>query len=345
MNLIDAVILGIVEGITEFLPVSSTGHLIITTWLLEQFGELDASPASVNAFNIIIQGGAILAVLGLFRRRVMQMVRGLFGGSPAGRKLLLNLFIAFLPAAILGPLLDDLIEHFLFRPIPVLLALFLGGLLLLGIGRWQRRRFGDEQASGGGFVDLEDLSWRSALIIGLLQCVAMWPGTSRSMMTIVGGMFMGLRPRQAAEFSFLLGVPTLGGACVYKLGKMLLQDGDGFIQGLGGWTPLIVGVVVAFIAASIAIKWLIEWLNTHGLALFGWWRIGLATVLGVSILQGWISIHPSPTPDEPTVVRKASFQMQETQPPSTCSLASPAGSSASPASMTESRTARSIERS
>ena len=162
-------------------------------------------------------------MLGLYRSRVAQMIRGILGKDPVGRKLFLNLIIAFIPAVVLGLLLDDLIEKYLFSPIPVIAALFLGGLLLLGIRRWQNRLYaaqGDDTKTGDGrFVDIEDLSWRSALIIGLLQCVAMWPGTSRSMMTIVGGMFMGLRPRQAAEFSFLLGLPTLGGACVYKLGK------------------------------------------------------------------------------------------------------------------------------
>lgn len=342
MTVIDAIILGIVEGITEFLPVSSSGHLIITAWLLERMGQLDATKSSINAFNIIIQGGAILAVLGLFRARVWQMVRGVFGGSPTGRKLLLNLVIAFLPAAILGPLLDDTIEHFLFRPVPVLMALFLGGLLLLGMRRWQNRIYGAQEDQPERFVDIESLSWKSALIIGLLQCVAMWPGTSRSMMTIVGGMFMGMRPRQAAEFSFLLGVPTLGGACVFKLGKVLLRDGNGFLEGLGGWVPLVIGLVVSFIAAAIAIKWLIEWLSTHGLALFGWWRIGLATVLGVAIFQGWISIDPPIKPETPE--KETPTFVESTQPPSAWALDSPSDS-VSPASSTSSRTARSIERS
>lgn len=342
MTVIDAIILGLVEGITEFLPVSSSGHLILTTWLLGRVGQLDATTSSINAFNIIIQGGAILAVLGLFRTRILQMIRGLFGRSRTGRKLLLNIFIAFLPAAIIGPLLDDKIEYLLFRPIPVLVALFLGGLLLLGIRRWQNRIFGAQDDNPGRFVDIESLSWKSALIIGLLQCVAMWPGTSRSMMTIVGGMFMGLKPRQAAEFSFLLGVPTLGGACVFKLGKVLLRDENGFIEGLGGWTPLIVGLVVSFVAASIAIKWLIEWLSTHGLSLFGWWRIGLATMLGVMIFQGWISIDPPERPDPP--VKENRTLVEQSQPPSACADESPSGS-LSPASSTPARTARSIERS
>ena len=342
MTVIDAIILGIVEGITEFLPVSSTGHLIITAWLLSEWGQLDANPKSVDTFNIVIQGGAILAVIGIFRVRIWQMICGIFGRAPAGRKLFFNLIIAFIPALILGPLLDDWIEYFLFRPVPVLAALFIGGLVLLGMRRWQNRIYGAQDEKPEQFVDLDDLTWKSALIIGLLQCVAMWPGTSRSMMTIVGGMFMGLRPRQAAEFSFLLGLPTLGGACVYKLAKEYLKGGSEFIDGLGGWTPFIVGTITAAFAAAVAVKWLIDWLSTHSLALFGWWRIGIATILGFAIFSGWVSIDrpESPIPEKP--VKDTDIFGQQAQPPSTWVLFSPSGSW-SPASSTPALTARSTD--
>lgn len=296
MDLIDAVILGIVEGITEYLPVSSTGHLILTAWLLGLDETWDQKRA-VNAFNIVIQGGAILAVLGLYRQRVWQMIRGLFGKDPAGLKLALLLFVAFLPAALSGPFLDDWIEKQLFKPVPVVAALFLGGVLLLGIRRWQDARFSTQKDASARFISIEELTWKAALIIGLLQCVAMWPGTSRSMMTIVGGMMIGLRPRQAAEFSFLLGLPTLGGACVFKLGKTLLRDGNGFIDALGGWMPLVVGTIVAAISSAIAIRWLIEWLSTHGFVLFGIWRIAIAIAVTVAIAMGWLDIQP-PTDEE-----------------------------------------------
>lgn len=296
LDLIDAVILGIVEGITEYLPVSSTGHLILTAWLLGLDETWDQKRA-VNAFNIVIQGGAILAVLGLYRQRVWQMIRGLFGKDPAGLKLALLLFVAFLPAALSGPFLDDWIEKQLFKPVPVVAALFLGGVLLLGIRRWQDARFSTQKDASARFISIEELTWKAALIIGLLQCVAMWPGTSRSMMTIVGGMMIGLRPRQAAEFSFLLGLPTLGGACVFKLGKTLLRDGNGFIDALGGWMPLVVGTIVAAISSAIAIRWLIEWLSTHGFVLFGIWRIAIAIAVTVAIAMGWLDIQP-PTDEE-----------------------------------------------
>jgi undecaprenyl-diphosphatase len=305
MDLIDAIVLGIIEGITEYLPVSSTGHLIIASWLMG-LDENYRTKVAVDTFNIVIQGGAILAVLGLYRARVVQMIKGLLGRDAAGRKLFFNLVIAFIPAAMLGPFLDDIIEARLFKPIPVISALFLGGVVLLFIGRWQRRLLKqdietpDETGEDSGFLDIESLSWRQALIIGLMQCVAMWPGTSRSMMTIVGGMVMGLRPKQAAEFGFLLGLPTLGGACAFKLLKVFTADDQTFIADLGGWMPLIVGLVVATISAMIAIKWLVAWLNTHGLGIFGWWRIGVAVMLSVAIWMGWASIEPPMPLDEIT---------------------------------------------
>ena len=131
-----------------------------------------------------------------------------------------------------------------------------------------------------------------------MQCVAMWPGTSRSMMTIVGGMVMGLRPKQAAEFGFLLGLPTLGGACAFKLLKVFTADDQTFIADLGGWMPLIVGLVVATISAMIAIRWLVAWLNSHGLGIFGWWRIGVAAMLAVVIWIDPQSIEPPVQLDE-----------------------------------------------
>jgi undecaprenyl-diphosphatase len=298
LTILEAVILGVVEGITEYLPISSTGHLIITSALLG-LDEPAATKRAVDAFNIVIQGGAILAVLGLYWRRVSQMLRGAVGRDTAGFRMLRNLFVAFLPAAVLGVLLDDLIEANLFYPGPVIAALALGGVAMLLIGPWQKKRFdhADDDAEHPSFVDIESLSWQRALIIGLLQCVAMWPGTSRSMMTIVGGMLVGLRPKQAAEFSFLLGLPTLGGACVYKGMKNLAGNGPNFIETLG-WGATMVGILTATIAAALAIRWLVGYLSKHGVAIFGWYRIALSGVLAVLIWQGILTIAP----DDPTGV-------------------------------------------
>ena len=308
MTILDAIILGLVEGITEYLPVSSTGHLIITASLLGL--DKDAAiKSAVDAFNIVIQGGAILAVLGLYRRRVLSMIQGILGKDVGGRRLFVNLVIAFLPAAIFGVMLDDLIEAVLFRPWPVITALALGGVLLIGMKRWQDCVFAaaDDDAEGtqSRFTDIEHLSWKQALIVGLLQCVAMIPGTSRSMMTIVGGMLVGLRPKQAAEFSFLLGLPTLGGACVYKA----LKSGDE-IAALGA-APIIVGIAVATVSAAFAVKWLVGYLAKHGLAAFGWYRIGLAIVLAALWFGGVVGFGPDQPADEASPVASASVSVAD----------------------------------
>ncbi|MHC5005057.1 MAG: undecaprenyl-diphosphate phosphatase [Planctomycetota bacterium] len=265
MHIWQAAILGLVEGITEYLPVSSTGHLILAAALL---GLDDPErKEAVDAFTIVVQGGAILAVLGLYRRRVASMVAGLLGRDPAGRRRL-------------------------FHPVPVMAALAVGGLVMILLGPWQRRYFhGDEHeppADAHSRVDIEHLTWRRALLIGLLQCLAMWPGTSRSMATIVGGMLVGLRPRHAAEFSFLLGLPTLGGACVYRLAGNLAGDGPSMIEVLGV-EALIVGLLVATVSAALAVKWLVHYLARHGVAVFGWYRLALCAVLALLMARGVVS--------------------------------------------------------
>jgi undecaprenyl-diphosphatase len=277
MDIIQAIILGVIEGITEYLPISSTGHLILAqAWMGLQ-------GTAGNAYAIVIQGGAILAVLGLYRKRVRTMLLGFLGKHKKGLKLAINLFIAFLPALVFGLMFDDIIEATLFKPIPVISALAVGGVLMLFAARWQRSAFheGDDAKS---FIDIEHLTWKKALIIGLLQCVAMWPGTSRSMMTIVGGMAVGMKPKHAAEFSFLLGLPTLGGATVYKLYKS--SDALASMD----MNAAIVGVVFAFIAAAIAIKWLVAYLSKHGLALFGWYRLVLAAIFAIGLYGGYFTL-------------------------------------------------------
>ena len=273
-----AALLGLVEGITEYLPISSTGHLILASSLLgldrpEQRG-------AMAAFQIAIQGGAILAVLGLYAQRVAQMVRGVFGRDPAGLRLLVHVALAFLPAALLGPLLDDVIEKHLFHPLPVLVALFTGGLWMIWLDRVRAPAHG---------VGIESLTARTALGIGLFQCIAMWPGTSRSMMTIVAGVLLGLRASSAAEFSFLLGVPTLGAACAYKLLKNLIesaQTGAPNLFEVLGVGVTLVGFAVAALSAALAVHWLVAFLQRHGLAPFGWYRIALSAVLTVLLFSG-----------------------------------------------------------
>jgi undecaprenyl-diphosphatase len=286
LSLWEALILGVVEGITEYLPVSSTGHLILVSALLG----LDAPPerkAAVDAFNIVIQGGAVLAVLGLYWPQVRRMLDGVLGRDSGGRRLLTLLVIAFLPAAALGPLLDDTIERYLFNPPAVVAALALWGVVMIFIGGWQKRRFTDHTPVSG----FDQLSWKGALFIGGMQCVAMWPGTSRSMITIVAAMLVGMRPRQAAEFSFLLALPTLGGACVYKVAKDLMGSGPSMLSTLGPGA-MIVGTLVATLSAAVAVRWLVGYLNRHGLAVFGWYRLALSAVLVTLTAGGWLSIGP-----------------------------------------------------
>ncbi len=271
-----ALLLGVVEGVTEYLPISSTGHLILTAWLLG-FSDDPERWAAAFTFNIVIQSGAIAAVLFLYRVRIARMAVGLLGRDDEGRRLAVHLAIAFLPAAILGPLLDDVIEARLNGPWPVALALFAGAVLMLAVAR--RRRGGDAGR------DLEAIDWRIALWIGCGQCVAMWPGTSRSMMTIVVALLAGLRPTAAAEFSFLLGLITLSAATGYKL----LRGGPEML-GHFGISAFLIGFAAATVAAALAVKWFVAFLNRRGLAPFAWYRLVIAVALAAAILGGWLRV-------------------------------------------------------
>lgn len=282
MTALDAIILGLVEGITEYLPVSSTGHLIIAAALLG-LGSAEGAGNPVNSFLIAIQGGAIAAVAGLYWRRVVSMLKGLAGRDAAGTRLVVNLFVAFLPAAVIGLLAEEQIETWLFRPLPVMGALAAGGVVMILLGRYEPREP----------REIDVLSWRRALVIGLAQCLAMWPGTSRSMVTIVAGMLVGLRPARAAEFSFLLGLPTLGAACAWKTLQLLRGGHEGALDSLGGPGPVILGFVVAAVSAAAAVRWLVGYLSRHGVGVFGWYRLVLCAVLGVLAWRGILSIGPA----------------------------------------------------
>jgi undecaprenyl-diphosphatase len=283
LELWKAVLLGLVEGITEFLPISSTGHLILVAALVGS-SDPSAKPAE-DAFLIVVQGGAVLAVLGVYWKRALEMLRGIVGRSAVGGRLVVHLMLAFVPAAAVGLLFDEQIEARLFHPWPVLGALFLGGVWMIWLSRPHSR-------SAAASQGIDDLDWRRALGIGLFQCLALWPGTSRSMVTIAGGVILGLRPREAAEFSFLLGVPTLGAATLFKLvsqGGLAGAGEPGLFEQLGAQSVLL-GMGVAVVSAALAVRWLVDFLNHHGLAPFGWYRIGLAIVLGVLLALGAVEI-------------------------------------------------------
>lgn len=286
-----AIVLGLVEGITEYLPISSTGHLILAS----SFMGLDdpARKQAVDAFNIVVQGGAILAVVGLYWPHVLKMLRGLLGKDAAGFSLFLKLIVAFLPAAVFGVLLDNAIEARLFYPVPVLAAVLVGGLFMMFVEAWRSGRVRMVPPRSCE-KEIDDLTFIDALRIGMMQCVAMWPGTSRSMMTITGGYFAGLRPTAAAEFSFLLGLPTLGAATLYKLYKNFSHatpEHPNLFKVLGG-APVAIGILVAAASAAVAIKWLVGFLNRRGLAPFGWYRIGLFVVIAALVASGRVNIAP-----------------------------------------------------
>jgi len=275
MDLIDALVLGVVEGVTEFLPVSSTGHLLVAQRAL---GLGDDEVA--HAYAICIQLGAILAVTLLYGRRIRQVVSGVAGRDPAGRRLAVALTVAFLPAAVVGLTFQAPIEEQLFGVWPIIAAWITGGL---GILLWERSRPVLPSRAGQPLRALEDVGWRTALFIGVFQCLALWPGTSRSLVTILGAALAGLALPAAIEFSFLLGALTLTAATVYKgveLGpEMLAAYGAG---------PLLLGGAAAAVSAALAVRWMVAWLSRHGLSLFAWWRIAAGVLTALAVLAGWI---------------------------------------------------------
>jgi undecaprenyl-diphosphatase len=285
LTLGQAAILGIVEGVTEYLPVSSTGHLLLAERILSIGADPEASVVhqertkeALDAYTICIQIGAIIAVLGLYFRRIRQMVLGLVGKDAEGRQLLISVIAGFLPAAVIGLLFNQLIKSYLFGTWPVIIAWFVGGVAILVVSRWKQNR-GNRSADSGRSI--LELTWQMALIIGFAQCIAMWPGVSRSLATIVGGLLVGLSLSAAVEFSFLLGLITLGAATVYdalKHGQVMLQTFDA--------ASLIIGVVFAFVAALLSVRWMVGYLNRHGLAIFGYYRVVLALVAGSLLMIG-----------------------------------------------------------
>ncbi|MCK9796646.1 undecaprenyl-diphosphate phosphatase [Pseudomonas sp. MAFF 302030] len=261
-----ALILGVVEGLTEFLPISSTGHQIIVADLLDFGGE------RAMAFNIIIQLGAILAVVWEFRRKIFDVVVGL-PTQPGARRFTANLLIAFLPAVVLGVIFADLIHAYLFNPITVATALVVGGIIML----WAERR---EHVVHAESVD--DITWKDALKVGFAQCLAMIPGTSRSGSTIIGGLLFGLSRKTATEFSFFLAMPTMVGAAVYSGYKYrhLFQPDDLPVFALG--------FVTAFIFAMIAVKGLLKFIASHSYAAFAWYRIAFGLLILATWQFGWV---------------------------------------------------------
>lgn len=268
--LLKAALMGIVEGLTEFLPISSTGHLILAGSLLDFTGEI------AKVFEIAIQTGAMFAVIWEYRVRLRRTVLGITH-DPVAQRFALNLLIAFLPAVVLGLTFGAVVKANLFHPVPVAIAFIVGGFIILAVERRHRQHYGALDLAGKRHARVEtvdDMSYADALKVGLLQCLALIPGTSRSGATIIGALMLGFSRKAATEFSFYLGIPTLMGAGAYSVWKQcaLLHWDD---------LPLFaVGTVMAFFAALLCIRWLIRYVSSHDFVPFAWYRI----VFGVVVL-------------------------------------------------------------
>jgi len=264
--LLKAAILGIVEGLTEFLPISSTGHLILAGDLL------DFNDEKGKVFEIVIQFAAILAVCWEYRAKILSVVSGLPREQTAQR-FAVNLMVAFLPAAVLGLLFASKIKQYLFSPEPVALAFIVGGIFIL----WAEKR--DHKIS---VESVDDMGWKDALKVGCAQTLALIPGMSRSGSTIIGGLFFGLSRKAATEFSFFLAIPTLFAASAYELFKerALLSFDD-----WGMWT---VGFVAAFISAFLCVRWLLRYISTHDFTVFAWYRIAFGVIVLATAYTGLV---------------------------------------------------------
>jgi undecaprenyl-diphosphatase len=266
--LIEAAIMGIVEGLTEFLPVSSTGHLILAGSLLNFTGE------SAKVFDIAIQTGAIFAVILVYWQRLRETARGL-PSQPRARRFTLNVLIGFLPAVVLGLLFGKAVKAHLFTPQVVATTFILGGLIILWVERRKDRPVRIE--------NVDDMTPWDALKVGLVQCLALVPGTSRSGSTIIGGMLLGLSRKAATEYTFFLAIPTLIGAGLYSLYKerALLVPAD---------IPMFaVGLVFAFLSAWVCVRWLLRYVATHTFVAFAWYRIVFGAVVLLTWYTGWVT--------------------------------------------------------
>lgn len=264
-SIIDAFLLGSLEGLTEFLPVSSTGHILLA-------GHFLGFQSAGKTFEVVIQLGAILAVMGVYAARLIQLLRGL-GRDPKEMRFLVSILLAFFPAAIVGALAHGFIKTVLFEsPRLIATTLIVGGVVLLIVDRLPLRP---------RLHDTDALPFRVALGIGLVQCLALIPGVSRSGSTIVGGLLMGADKRTAAEFSFFLSMPTMAAAFAYDLFKN--RD----VLDASAMTEIAIGFVMAFIAAVIVVRWVLGYISRHGFALFGWWRIVVGAGVWVALLAGF----------------------------------------------------------
>lgn len=267
-----AIIMGVVEGLTEFLPISSTGHLILTEHLLGFAGMEE----KIQVFEIVIQAGAMMAVIWEFRVRIAAVLSGIFTDR-VQQRFALNVLIAFVPAALLGLIFGSAIKEHLFAPIPVASAFIIGGFVIL----WVEKRAKDNPAVAR-ITSLDQITPADALKIGLAQAFALIPGTSRSGATIMGSMIFGFSRQVATEFSFFLAIPTLIGATIYSLYK------DRALLSMDDLSFFTIGTVSAFISAFLCIRWLLRYIATHTFVIFAWYRIVFGLIVLVTGYYGWI---------------------------------------------------------
>jgi len=264
------IIMGIVEGLTEFLPISSTGHLILAGSLLNFTGE------KVKVFEIVIQAGAMMAVCWEYRHRIIDVIRN-FSSDVAARRFVANLLVAFLPAVVLGLLFGKMIKAHLFAPVPVALAFIIGAFVILIVER--RNRLNEDSLR---IHSVDEMTMLDAFKVGCAQCFALIPGTSRSGASIIGAMAFGLSRQAATEFSFFLAIPTLFGATIYSLYKerALLSVAD---------LPMFgVGALAAFISAFFCVRWLLRYISSHDFTIFVWYRIVFGVLILISAATGWV---------------------------------------------------------
>lgn len=271
-----AIILGIVEGLTEFLPISSTGHLILAGGLLGYHSE------KAKVFEIVIQTGAMLAIVWEYRQRFLGVAQGAFS-DPLAQRFIINLIVAFIPAAVLGLAFGSLIKSYLFFAVPVALAFIIGGVIILWV---EHKPSNGKQVRVDRVINVDDMTWQDALKVGIAQTFALIPGTSRSGATIIGGMLFGLSRKVATEFSFFLAVPTLVAAGAYSLIKnraLLSADDIGFFAA---------GSFTAFVSAFLCVRWLLRYITTHDFTVFAWYRIAFGLVILATVYTGAV---PWPT--------------------------------------------------
>jgi len=276
LYILKAVVIAIVEGITEFIPVSSTGHMILAGDLIGFHGDENTFS---NFYEVFIQAGAILAIVVLYRKRIGEILVSLFKWEERGKKFALVIIVGSIPAVIAGVFLEDLMDKYLFTPWTVLAGLVVGAVFLIIAEKYFRKP--------DGVADMEDISWKQALKIGCFQCLSLWPGMSRSSSTITGGWISGLSSSVAAEFSFFLAIPIMFGAAGFKTFKFWMRDGFDTV-GSTEAVSLGIGFIVAFIVALVCVKGFIAFISRKPMKYFGYYRIAVSVVFAVLILTNVI---------------------------------------------------------